>query len=187
MRATESVVAASLWVMTFSDLEPIADAEPSGASADLVPEDKVGGFEALFAREHAPMLRLAFLLLGSGPAAEEAVQDAFTTVYEKWNRLDRPGAFLRTCVVNQCRSRNRRAVVAHRKRHLIAESGVVDDRNAELADALAQLPQQRRTAVVLRHYLQMTTAEIADAMGTSEGTVKSSLHRGLQQLKEHLQ
>ncbi len=180
------MVAASLWVMTFSDLEPITDTEPSGPSVDLVPEDKVEGFETLFVREQAAMLRLAFLLVGSVPAAEEAVQDAFATVYEKWSRLDRPGAFLRTCVVNQCKSRNRRAAVAMRKRHLLAESAVVDDRNAELADALARLPQKRRTVVVLRHYLQMNTREIADAMGISEGTVKSSLHRGLEQLKEHL-
>lgn len=166
--------------------QSVGEAPPTVHATADVDDGKAGGFEALFLLEQASMLRLAFLLLGSGPTAEEAVQEAFATVYERWNSIDRPGAFLRTCVVNECRSRHRRAAVALRKRHLIAEPDLVDDRHAELADALARLPRQRRTAVVLRHYLQMNTAEIAKAMGTSEGTVKSSLHRGLQQLKETL-
>lgn len=99
-----------MWVMTFSDIDPIADAEQSRPASELVSEDKVGGFESLFVREQAARLRLAFLLVGSVPAAEEAVQDAFATVYQKWSRLDLPCAFLRTWVVNQCRSRNRRAL-----------------------------------------------------------------------------
>jgi RNA polymerase sigma factor (sigma-70 family) len=165
--------------------EPVADLPPT-AEANAILVQEAAGFEALFASEKTAMLRLAFLLLGSAPAAEEAVQEAFAKVFERWDRLDRPGAFLRTCVVNECGTRHRRAAVAFRKRHLIAESDVVIDRYSELADALAQLPRQRRTAVVLRHYLQMNTAEIAEAMGTSEGTVKSTLHRGLQQLKETL-
>jgi RNA polymerase sigma-70 factor (sigma-E family) len=172
--------------MTFfaTSPEPVAeellDAEP------IVRDERESGFAALFAREQTSMLRLAFLLLGSGPAAEEAVQESFAKVYERWDRIDRPGGFLRTCVVNECRSRHRRNRVALRSRHLVAEPEATYDRYAELADALALLPLQRRTVVVLRHYLQMNTAEIAEVMGTSEGTVKSSLHRGLHQLKETL-
>lgn len=174
-------------VMTFFEANPHSAAEPMPeVHAVVVDDGSAAGFEALFEVEQAPMIRLAFLLLGSGHTAEEAVQEAFAKVYERWDRIDRPGAFLRTCVVNECRSRHRRAALALRKRHLVAEPDVVDDRHAELADALARLPRQRRTVVVLRHYLQLTTAEIADAMGIAEGTVKSSLHRGLQQLKETL-
>jgi RNA polymerase sigma-70 factor (sigma-E family) len=174
-------------VMTFFETDPHSAAEAaSEVLAVAVNDGRAAGFEALFTLEQAPMVRLAFLLLGSGPAAEEAVQEAFAKVYERWDRIDRPGAFLRACVVNECRSRHRRAAVARRKRHLVAEPDIVNDRHAELADALARLPQQRRTVVVLRHYLQMTTAEIANVMSISEGTVKSSLHRGLQQLKETL-
>jgi len=174
-------------VMTFFEANPHSAAEPAPATHTIVVNDgSATGFEALFALEQAPMVRLAFLLLGSGPAAEEAVQESFAKVYERWGAIDRPGAFLRKCVVNECRSRHRRAALALRKRHLIAEPDIVNDRHADLADALARLPQRRRTVVVLRHYVQMTNAEIAEAMGISEGAVKSSLHRGLQQLKETL-
>lgn len=152
----------------------------------LVHIERESGFAQLFAEERVPMLRLAFLLLGSGSAAEDAVQDAYARVYERWDRIERPGAFLRTCVVNECRARHRRHLVTVRKQHLLTSQEVSYDRYTELADALAQLPLRRRTAVVLRHYLQLNTEEMAEVMHTSEGTVKSSLHRGLQQLKEIL-
>jgi RNA polymerase sigma-70 factor (sigma-E family) len=149
--------------------------------------DRDVGFEELFEVEQQAMLRLAFLLLGSTGMAEDAVQEAFAKVYERWERIDAPGAFLRRCVVNECNSRHRRARVALRNQHLLAEVGFSADVYPDLADALQALPPRRRAVVVMRHYLQMTTAEIADALAISEGTVKSSLHRGLQQLKEHLQ
>lgn len=167
--------------MTFSAVNP----EQVVVAAPIT-GDRDADFGELFATEQRPMLRLAFLLLGSGQMAEEAVQEAFAKVYEKWDSITRPGAFLRTCVVNECRTRHRRRLMALGKRHLLAQDVAVDDRYAELADALAALPIRRRTVVVLRHYLQLNTAEIAAQLGISEGTVKSSLSRGLQQLKEHL-
>lgn len=167
--------------MTFSALNP----EPISIAAEVV-DDRASGFSVLFEHEQQPMLRLAFLLLGSGPMAEDAVQEAYAKVYERWDSISRPGAFLRTCVVNECRTRHRRRLTALRKRHLLADAASTSDQYAELADALAALPHRRRTVVVLRHYLQLNTAEIAAQLGISEGTVKSSLHRGLQQLKEQL-
>ena len=167
--------------MTFSALNP----EPISIAAEVV-DDRASGFSELFEQEQQPMLRLAFLLLGSGPMAEDAVQEAYAKVYERWDSISRPGAFLRTCVVNECRTRHRRRLVALGKRHLLVDAASTSDHYAELADALAALPHRRRAVVVLRHYLQLNTAEIAAQLGISEGTVKSSLHRGLQQLKEHL-
>jgi RNA polymerase sigma factor (sigma-70 family) len=129
---------------------------------------------------------LAYLLLGSPAMADDAVQEAFAKVYERWDQIDRPGAFLRRCVVNECNSRHRRLRLAARKRHLLVGEPSVDDAYPDLADALRALPLRRRSIVVMRHYLQMNTSEIAEELGISEGTVKSSLHRGLHQLKEYL-
>jgi RNA polymerase sigma-70 factor (sigma-E family) len=144
------------------------------------------GFEDLFDAEQRGMLRLAYLLLGSPSMAEDAVQEAFAKVYERWDQIDTPGAFLRRCVVNECNTRHRRLRLASRRRHLLAGESSVDDAYPELADALRALPLRRRSVVVMRHYLQMNTAEIAEELGISEGTVKSSLHRGLHQLKGYL-
>jgi RNA polymerase sigma factor (sigma-70 family) len=49
---------------------------------------------------------------------------------------------------------------------------------------LAALPVRRRAAVVLRFYEDLSEAEIAHALGVRPGTVKSLLHRGLNQLRQ---
>ena len=55
-----------------------------------------------------------------------------------------------------------------------------------MADALAKLAPRRRTVVVLRYYEHLTAAEVAEELSISEATVRSTLHRGLAQLKELL-
>jgi RNA polymerase sigma-70 factor (sigma-E family) len=145
------------------------------------------GFDELFAAQRDAMTRLAYLLTGSAGQADEAVQESFARVFERWNTLDSPPAFLRVCVVNRCRSWHRHRVVAERNSHLVTtDEEYVDRPNelvAELAEALAKLPHRRRAAVVLRFYEQLTISEIASTLGISDGAVKSSLHRGLEQLK----
>jgi RNA polymerase sigma-70 factor (sigma-E family) len=141
-------------------------------------------FDDVYRRESVAMVRMAVLLVGSHELAEEIVQDAFAQLYERWNRVDRPGAYLRTCVVNGCRRAHRRRrlgdrAVAGAPRPLPAELGA-----DHLADALAALPARRRAAVVLRYYQDLSEAEIAEALGVRPGTVKSLLHRGLAQLRQ---
>src|SRR5688572_33346840 len=64
-------------------------------------------FEDLFRRESLAMVRLAFLMVGSLPLAEEIVQDAFARVLERWDGIDQPVAYLRTSVVNGCKAAHR--------------------------------------------------------------------------------
>jgi RNA polymerase sigma-70 factor (sigma-E family) len=140
-------------------------------------------FDAVFTRERVPMVRLAYLMLRDEAHAEEVVQDAFVSVFERWDRLDNAGAYLRRCVVNGCLSRMRRA------RRRIPEP--VGRTEAELAtdhtlDAVRRLSPQRQTMVVLRYYADMTQDEIADTLRLPVGTVKSGLHRALGELKEAL-
>jgi DNA-directed RNA polymerase specialized sigma24 family protein len=68
----------------------------------------------LFAHERAPMVRLATLLVGSAQLAEDVAQDAFAEVGSRWSGLERPGAYLRTAVVNGCRAVLRRRSVEDR-------------------------------------------------------------------------
>ena len=142
-------------------------------------------FDALFDAERAGMVRLAFLMVGSEPLAEEIVQDAFAAVYLRWDRLDRPGAYLRRCVVNGARTSVRRRAVERRHLRVVAEEGAPSPAR-ELLDALGALAIDRRAVVVLRFYAGMTQEEIADALGIRLGTVKSRLHRGLAELREAL-
>jgi RNA polymerase sigma-70 factor (sigma-E family) len=144
----------------------------------------VVSFDDVYRRESVAMVRLALLLVGSQEQAEEIVQDAFAQLFERWDRIDRPGAYLRTCVVNGCRRTHRRRrqddrAAAGAPRLLPADLGAND-----MLDALAALPARRRAAVVLRYYEDLSEAEIADALGVRPGTVKSLLHRGLAQLRQ---
>jgi RNA polymerase sigma-70 factor (sigma-E family) len=143
------------------------------------------GFRALYADRRAAMVRLAFVLTGGDPAAEELVQDAFLRVRGKVDGVDQPAAYLRRAVVNACLSHGRR-----RGRERLAllrggkppESG--EDRPDELRDALRLLPARQRAVVVLRYYEDLPEAEIAEALGTSVPAVKSLLHRALHELRE---
>lgn len=139
-------------------------------------------FEALYADEVDAMARLAFLMVGSVDQAEELVHDAFAQLYERWDRVDNPGGYLRTCVVNGCRDRLRRRDVE--RRHPSGSPGTSEQETDLLADVLATLPYKQRAAVVLRYYEDRSEADIAQLLGVRPGTVKSLLHRGLASLRE---
>ena len=149
--------------------------EPQGA-------DLRATFVELYASQFAPMVRLAVALTGSEPAAEDIVHDAFVRVHAHWGRVEHPHAYLRTAVVNACRSAARRAA-----RERAMATGQVADivtlRADEMFDALATLPYRQRAALVLHYYEGLTHAEIAGVLGCREGTVASLVHRGLAQLK----
>lgn len=146
----------------------------------------VGSFESFFDATRGPMVRLAYLLTGSVAQAEEAVQESFVRVYERWSTIDEPGAYLRRAVVNRCSSWHRHRAVVRRAEPTVAraESYLDAPREAdELAAALAQLPRRRRAVVALRFFEQLELADIADTLGISVGTVKSTLNRALAQLR----
>lgn len=144
----------------------------------------IGGFDDLFAAERVPMTRLAYLLVGSEAVAEEVVQDAFAQVYERWDRLDRPGGYLRTCVVHGARRAGKRRSRELRVVHEAPASAALEAR--ELLDALGRLRPAWRAVVVLRFYGDMTQDEIAETLDMRVGTVKSTLHRALGQLREEI-
>lgn len=141
-------------------------------------------FEELFAAQYPAMVRLAQSLVDQRARAEEVVQDAFAAVYERYERLDNPTAYLRTCVLNGCRRVLRRRMLRRAR-----PFGQVD--REELAynhvlDAVRRLPHRQRSMIALRYDLQLTDTEIAETLGVPVGTVKSNLHRALQTLRKEI-
>jgi RNA polymerase sigma factor (sigma-70 family) len=61
------------------------------------------------------------------------------------------------------------------------------DTRAELLQVLGQLPARQRAVLVLRYFNDLTEAQVAEVLGCSPGTVKSSASRGLARLREALQ
>jgi RNA polymerase sigma-70 factor (sigma-E family) len=155
--------------------------------------------EVLFRRHYASLLRTAYALLGTREGAEDAVQDAFVSLYRHWGRLRDPGAaesYVRAAVLNRCRSRIR-ALVNERSRandpvvplHAVGSDEVVGSREdaAMIAGALRLLPRRQREVVACRYLLELTVAETAETLGISDGTVKRHAHRGLHALHTTLE
>jgi RNA polymerase sigma-70 factor (sigma-E family) len=155
----------------------------------------------MFRARHLELVRLAALLVGDQATAEDVVQDVYTKVCAGWERLADSRlavSYFRTAVVNGCRSVHRRRAMVWRLGRMMpppfwdepepsAESAVMlaEDRRRVLR-ALAGLPRRQREALVLRYYQRLTELEIAEAMGISRGTVKSTLSRGLAALGNSL-
>jgi RNA polymerase sigma factor (sigma-70 family) len=138
----------------------------------------------LYQASAARMLTTAWMLLGSRHAAEDAVQEAFATLAARdMAAVREPEAYLRTVVVNECRSVMRRR---RRASETWAEpDGVhLDSSDLEMREALARLSPKRRTVVVLRFYEDMKVDDIAALLGCRPGTVSSLLHRALKDLRE---
>lgn len=151
----------------------------------------------LFDTEWEAMVRLAFLLTGRRSVAEEVVQDAFAALHDRVDDLERPGAYLRRCVVNGAHSHNRRSgMEAARLERIAADPmtspGALGTGTAlppeidETRRALEVLDERQRTVVVLRYYADLTVPQIAEAMDAPVGTVKSLLHRALARLSTEL-
>jgi RNA polymerase sigma-70 factor (sigma-E family) len=151
----------------------------------------------LYAEHWTGLVRLGALLLRDPAAAEEVTQDAFVALHRRWDSLrdqDRALAYLRRSVVNGCRSvQRRRAVagrfVADREREVdSAESTVVAGaRRAAVLAALAGLPRRQREVLVLRHWLDLSEADIAATLRISRGSVKTHSSRGLTALRTTLE
>lgn len=165
-------------------------AGPSAPSADDLVND-------LFRAHAVPLVRVATLLLGDQPSAEDVVQDTFLRLYRGLPELRDPGKvvpYLRASVVNGCRSvlRARRRAALRRVQHeppvWSAESAALDgeDRRVVLA-AVARLPRRSREVLALRYYLDLPDHEIAAVLGVSRSTVTSTASRALAALGRALE
>ena len=142
---------------------------------------------ALYRTHALGLTRLAFVMLGDRPAAEDVVQEAFCGLYRSWDRLhdrDKSLAYLRVSVLNGCRSAIRRKKRTPQPLSMpsapSAEADALagEEQRAAVA-ALLRLPPRQREALVLRYLADLPEQETALAMGVSRGTVKSTTARAL--------
>jgi RNA polymerase sigma factor (sigma-70 family) len=155
--------------------------------------------DVLFRQHYAALLRVAYAMLGTREAAEDAVQDAFVALYRHWNRLrDRHAAeaYLRSAVMNRCRSRVRdlvrdRVLQSRAGAALVEAGGEIDlaalDDGARVSVALRRLPRRQREVVACRYLLELSVAETAEVLAISDGSVKRHTHRGLRALHSCLE
>ncbi|MEU6084377.1 SigE family RNA polymerase sigma factor [Streptomyces sp. NPDC047108] len=151
----------------------------------------------LYRAHRLPLVRLAALLVGDLPTAEDVVQDAFAAVWHRRHSLHDATSmapYIRRAVVNKARSVIRRRRVANalrpeREQHApSAEHEVLlSFEHRELLTALHRLAPRQKEILVLRYWAGLSEAEIARAMGITRGAVKSMSHRSLAALRRRLE
>ena len=147
----------------------------------------------LYAAHRLGLVRLAVLLVDDLATAEDVVQDAFTS-FAGAGRLRDPGAalgYLRTSVVNGARSALRRRRTARGYTPPLDSEpdrpdarAVLSEDHREVTEALRQLAPRQREVLVLRYWSELSEAGIAEALGISRGTVKSTASRALDALEK---
>jgi RNA polymerase sigma-70 factor (sigma-E family) len=159
-------------------------------------------FEQFAQRVMPRLLRTAWLLTGDPTRAEDAVQESLVRLFGIWSRVrhDEPEAYchriLRNLVVSTWHKERRLVLVPEIRDQPGADQARTDDRSADrvagadpgdrvdLIRALQQLSAREREIVVLRHYADLSERTVAELLGVSLGTVKSSASRGLDRLRE---
>jgi RNA polymerase sigma factor (sigma-70 family) len=147
--------------------------------------------ERVYRERFDELRRVAAAIAGDGDAAFEIVQEAFAGVVARRRSFADRGpvdAWIWRAVVNTALNRRRRdrrstglpppGPNGHASEHPLA---------ADVHDRLARLPERQRLALFLRYYADLDYAEIADVLGTSVGTVSSTLHAARLTLRAQLE
>jgi RNA polymerase sigma factor (sigma-70 family) len=175
--------------------QPHAGSQGDGASEPTASEL----VDVLFRRHYAGLLRLGVVMLGSREAAEDAVQDAFMSLHRHGRTLrDREAAeaYLRSAVLNRCRSWVRRQVTQRAPRPLMLvrdhekspeDTTVGRDEVESLVTVMRTLARRQREVLACRYVLELSVAETAQLLQISDGSVKAHTHRGLQVLQQRIE
>ncbi len=171
-------------------------ADPPGADEVApVAVDRDRQFTEFVRLHQGDLLRTAWLLCGDRHQAEELVQQALVRTYSRWGHVRQrdPLGYTRRVLANlrvdHWRRRRREVLVPPEDvgpdstpLHGRPPGDRTGDRD-QLVRALATLTPRQRRVVVLRHFLDLSEAEVAEDLGVSAGTVKSTASRAMAALR----
>lgn len=162
----------------------------------------IGGLEVLVRQYQLRAIRSAYLVVGDRSLAEDIVQTAFVRVFERIAQFDTQRSFgpwfLRMVVNDAIKAvqRHERTTPLHgcdaddvSIEMLPAREPALDEWVAQVecrqavAAALRRLSPEQRAVIVLRYYLNMSEADMADNLDTPQGTIKWRLHSARQRLR----
>jgi RNA polymerase sigma-70 factor (ECF subfamily) len=148
-----------------------------------------GHFERWYEAEHPKLITALTVIAGDASLAAEAVDEAFARAYERWGRISRmesPEGWTYRTAMNALRRRQRRRHLEHqlhlRRAASSSATAAVADWSPEVWDAVRRLPPRERTTVALRYVADLSTDDIAVAMGVAPGTVGAALHSARRRL-----
>lgn len=184
-------------------IERMNATEPSWLVSECIAGNHVA--IEMFVRQHETgVFRLAYSVLGDEADANEVTQETFLAALRSLHRYQERQslkAWLYTIALNLSRSHLRKHKVIERlkaavggifrveaQKQVTPEDQVIQtEQEATLWKELNKLDERHRTAVVLRYFHDLPIAEIAQVMGTCEGTIHSRLHTARERLKDALQ
>jgi len=163
----------------------------------------LGGLEGLVRAHQVQAVRVAYLICRDRPLAEDIVQSAFVRAYERIGQFDprRPfGPWFLRSVANDALK-----AAAQRERSVSLDTDtssgfaltvsnnpspddllLTGETHEAIMAALEKLTPRQRAAIVLRYYLDLSEAEMADQLGCPPGTVKRRLFDARQRLRHLL-
>jgi RNA polymerase sigma-70 factor (ECF subfamily) len=150
-------------------------------------------FEDFFHQEYPRLARALLLVTGSGPEAEDVVQEAMVRALERWTRvreMESPAGYVYRIAVNLHRRRLRRAL---RETQASGGGAAVNTDPTEIAEtreqvlqALKCLSTDQRVALVLVEWLGLSPEEAGRVLGIKAVSVRGRLYRARTTLKECL-
>ena len=167
----------------------------------------VESFNQLVVRWERPIYALAYRVIGREEEARDVVQETFLRAFRGIGNFRGQAKFsswVYRIALNLCRDwirRERRTPILPAPEgvdviELAAEQGPAEsiedlvarnDMSQVVAELMTRLPEEQRTAIILKEYHGMTFQEIADLQGVPLSTVKTRLYQGLSVLRRHLQ
>jgi RNA polymerase sigma factor (sigma-70 family) len=163
----------------------------------------VNAFETLFWQYEKLVFRTAYLITGNREAAEDILQDVFTSVWRFRQTYDpnkgKLTTWLHRITVNECsrkKSRKTSAVISLEQKGIDLpemkhqfqpeETSITKEEYDRLLRAMEALDTKHRSVLVLRYFNDLSYREIAKALEIPLGTVKSRLNQSLRYLKEQM-
>ena len=167
-------------------------------------------FAALVEKYKQPVMNFVFRTLRDETEAEDLAQNVFLQVYKSRDRYERTAKFstwlftiARNLCLNEIRRRSRHPAESleetsaesedqpqrqyeDKKVFLPAENVLHSELAAKIEEALAELPENQRTAILLCRQDELSYEEIAKVLDCSLSATKSLIHRGRETLKEKL-
>lgn len=159
-------------------------------------------FEQLMRRHESRMYAVAVRMCGNREDAQDCVQDAMLRVYRALDRFKGQSSFstwVYRITMNTCLDElRRRKVRASTSLDTLLESGwspsdetdtperhaLRSEQRTALAKAIAELPEDMRSAIVLRELQGLSYEEISDVLSVNVGTIKSRISRGREKLRQ---
>ncbi|MDQ6875957.1 MAG: SigE family RNA polymerase sigma factor [Actinomycetota bacterium] len=149
-------------------------------------------FDEFYSATVQRLVRQIYAFTGDLGDAQDVAQEAYARAWQRWGQVcgyDAPEAWVRTVGMRLAVSRWRKAqnaATAWRRHGPPRESAELNPDSVALVEALRQLPERQRAAVVLHYMADLSVEQVAMEMSCPVGSVKAWLSRGRKALAAQL-